>query len=686
MSVTFLPQPLREIIDWLQRHRRLSSMSAFAAIGALLIVASTYYAYDVPTDFNQAYNFQITEAIAKSFCYCTRYHPTVVFPSASSTNGILYYVGAAFYAMTGSMDTSVLGVVAVGTALLVIALFCLAPWLILVAALLFVIWPTQDATFLSFLGELWALGFALLGIWLLRAVEVRSGWLALFRSNQFRLAVLCFGLSMESKLIAVAATGTIPLAIFYEKFALDTRSRPTLSAVLRTLGAGAACFAGSAICLFLVVSFSVAHSLRAPFAVGQMAQAVASFVGDMFVGHGAALVQAHDSLGGFASGISQIPIAVILLVVAAAVALLYENPGYVVFIVTTLGLCGTLLAIDPRYTVIPFDLIVYLGAMAAYKLRLRVSIIPAAFAVALAVTVLTRTPFYGTLLARGASTGLNLSTNAVDTAAGPYAHPYVYSQELVRDLRQHRYVLTSGWWQMPEISSRYGLTFYDRMAIENAGLWNQDSVLLFDRYNHDWPETSRAANCGFVIDVDGPLVLCRPRPDVPLDFLAPGAPSASSGRGVIVDLDHYSWSATRGIRAVSGASPGVVQYAYRGDGTADSDERVTLEMPVQAGKTYVFSALVDPSGIHETSGTNGQFDLFIDTPDARSTYAISYYPVGPPTRYATDAWTCPPGVTRVELGLQLTDTVVRKGGVVRFSLPRLTVVESQGSQHTARKV
>lgn len=651
----------------------------FAAIGIWLVAAAHHYAAEMPFEFNEAYNFQIVRSLTSSFCYCTVFQPTIVFPIGGSTNGLVYYVGALFFAATHhDVSATIVGTATVGMAFLLASLWVLEPWLVGVAALLLLSWRQQDASFLLFQGEIWAVAFTVLGVVSLRRIGRQPSLASVLRSKEFILAALCFGLAMESKLVAIAATAPIPFAIFYRKFADWGEGGSARRALALATAACGACFFASLLALLLLIEFSVLHSVRNPAGVSQGVRTFAGFIVDMFVGHGQLAVQASDSTNGLIAAIAALPLSVLVLLLVALIAMLWENPGYVPFALATLALCATLLPADQRYAVISFDLTILLGALAVKNLLVRLArrmhwrvVFVNAGAAALAVVVVfacnnaTRARFFGDTLDARAAAGLTLASNTVDLSVGPYRSPYIYSPKLVEALENERYVLASSWWQMPEISSRYGLVLYDRMALVNAHLWARQPALLFDTYNRGWPITSRGANCATTIFVDGPIVLCRMRKDVPLDYQADGfvAPPLTE----TAPLGRQRWRVTPGLHPYeSGGDSSGGSFEYHGTGAPDT-QAATLDVGVRPGRVYVFSAWVDPSAV-----VNGEVDLFIDTPSGNSTYSISYIPGQAPSRYLTEPWLCPAGVTRVMLGVQIVRTTVAMGRAWRFSDPVLT--------------
>jgi len=118
-----------------------------------------------------------------------------------------------------------------------------------------------------------------------------------------------------------------------------------------------------------------------------------------------------------------------------------------------------------------------------------------------------------------------------------------YSPEMVAALKAHAHVFIAGILALPQVDASWNLVFYDRTSVENANLWGQDNVLLFDVAQ--FPKTTVADNCGSVIRTDGDLVLCNARKDVPLGYI-PVPPPA--GKMSVIDLADRSWTVTSGFQ------------------------------------------------------------------------------------------------------------------------------------------
>ncbi len=127
-----------------------------------------------------------------------------------------------------------------------------------------------------------------------------------------------------------------------------------------------------------------------------------------------------------------------------------------------------------------------------------------------------------------------------------------------------------------------------------------------------------------------------------------------------------SWAVTSGMHIVP-AQGGSVAYVYRGTGAPSANESAVLMVDVTPGRTYSFSAVVDPSQI-----VRGQFALFIDEAAGNATYLWFFGHAGKAGRYATALWVCPPGVRQVLLGMQILSATVKKDGRLTFSHPVLS--------------
>ncbi|MDE2481730.1 MAG: hypothetical protein KGN02_06035 [bacterium] len=499
--------------------KRSNVVATFALVAALVLVFSiAQIVAHRPINGDEAYNMQIAKSLATDFCYCTRYHPIRVFPVEESSNGVMQYVAATFFATLKRPDLVKLGTVIAAMLLLCAAVFALDAWLVLLTAALFVLWPVFTYVAVSVYGEMWAAAFVVLGVVALRRCDLAAPLALLVRSRAMLLAILCFGLAIESKLIAVIAVLPIVWAELYGRLdALPTRNR-----IARATAVTAAVGGGTFAVLFSLIAFSVLHSTRS-FSIGTAATTFVGFIGDMILqGRG----QAAPLLSGAVTFFQTFTSAGVLVLIAAAFALLiYVNRGYVLFAAVTLAWCLHYGG-NERHDFISLFVALMLAGEAAHRLLVRESrarTIAFARLASLTSAVLVLVVVGIALLAR--------DTVDAPAAVQRFAHVhrliqvadgrYHYTPALVAALRRYRYVATSGWWQFPELSLRENLEFYDRTNPANADLPRDQVVLFIDRENHLAPSTTVQANCGPIVYTEGPLVICKPNPRVPLAYQPP---------------------------------------------------------------------------------------------------------------------------------------------------------------------
>ena len=506
---------LREQMRAVPTSRWATLGRAFCLAVGLSLVATVNHFADYPhIAFNDAWNLEIAQSLSSDFCYCKTYSPRRVFPAEESSNGPLQYVGAFFFKVgNNNPDIAMTGTATVGTLLIVVALFILEPWLVILAAILFLAWPAFDNLSFLFLGEIWAIGFALLGIGLLRRTALPGNLLKLLWTSNFILACVCFGLAMESKFLSIGAIAPIVFALAYQKLARPGLW-PTVLNLIRAAVVSAMTTLGGLVVLVLAIAFSVAHSTRS-FDVHAMTQASVAFMSFMLStgqiqSEALTLANLLDRIAHFSSAL-----VVVFFFVSSAV-LIYRNWTYLVPVAVVLAMWLKVGA-DENHIVIAFYLIIVLGALESEALvrrlaterGLSVANVNAVLA-ALVLIVIWRT----------IPTPIHIfritpeDRHTVATSLGAYH----YTPMLAKMLRGQKYVATSGWWEFPELSIREGLRFYDRTSPSTALLPKDQVALLFDKGNKLSPITSVESNCGRIIYEEGPMVLCHARADHDLDF------------------------------------------------------------------------------------------------------------------------------------------------------------------------
>ena len=646
----------------------IGSVNTFASISTLALsiivaIVTCYlvarFALQTPMSFDTAASLEVAKSIGTNFSYEEIYIPRHVYDPVLTTGGPLLYVGGIAYALTHNIDTALVAGAVSSMVVLLVGLMLLRPWFSVIALVLLFIWPSYSYLSTSFLGELWAAGAVLIGLAAMERITATLTPSNLVSDKRIWLAAAFFGVAIASKLIMAFAILPVAFASAYDQLAPRSWDQIARN-LMRSLAVAIVVSVMAGVVFFLQVAFAVLHTVRSLEGLVAAPGIFLNFITD-YTGTGTSTP--GFELFGHLSGVAQLANfrshLVLLLIVVAGIVLVISKPSYGLLVLVTsilwLGY-GSGPGQWERRMLPMFLIILALGlremlrlvAQVASRRRLPAPVFEICLVGIIALIVLIANPVIGATADHRAD---KQRRYAVEVTGG---HQYHYGTGLIMKLREQPYVLTSGWYgQFPAISDFWNVQFYDRMAPENAQLRNQDAALLFDSNYHDWPVTSQSGNCASVIYVDGPLVLCRVRKDVPLAY-QPAASILPSG-----------WNLTGDMYRASGGPHGATDYEYVGTGVPDN-ELATRIVPVHPGDVYVFSAWVDPSKI-----VDGEFDLVIDPPDGRSSYAVVFDPVGSPSRYSTAPWLCPPGVTHVMLGMQLVRTTVANGEKLKFSEPTL---------------
>lgn len=471
---------------------RFSGASALferaVGIAAVLYLLLLVYALGRSTgiDFDSAYNLEVAQSLARHFVYAQTYQPASIYPAAITSNGPMQYVAALIVLITHNAAVAATLTACAGTLLFASGLYRLRLWLALMPLAFFLKWTLFATLSSHFLGEIWAAGFLVHGI----------AWL---RKDALGWAALAFAGAIATKLLCIALVPLILLA-----WALPRRA-PVPAATI---------FALSVAGFILQFAFSVLHSNG--WAIGGVAPLLSSFVAR------------HLSLGESAQAVP----------LQQMTRQLTQSPG--LLFVSIVGLAGAVLtpATIPllaatayllvargfsQRELMPFFLaIATLGTLELAQFVERTRnvrrLAPALVAcfIALVVVFPTQLPWPFPLAASS-----DALTYEVQTATGRF----LVSPAFIDAIRKQRYVLTSGWWQLPDLSVNWGFTFYDRTWPGAASFPRAQTALLFDRTNPDYPITKVQQNCGHILAIDGPLVLCRPASSVPYAFQPPATPS-----------------------------------------------------------------------------------------------------------------------------------------------------------------
>lgn len=513
------------------RSRRATAI--FAVVGLAVVLLVLRYSTYPYIDHDAAEGLMVSQQIGERFCYCFMYEPMFVFPPGESVNGIPQYVAGLFFAISHNPDIASVGTATAGMALLVLALLIFEPWLAIATGVLLLIWPRFFLVAIVFSGEVWALAFILLGVAALRRT-LRCVDLSAKFSPSYIWPLLCFGFAIEAKLLASITLFPLIFAIAYQELRKKSQPaagilRPLLRAILVTGGSVIGAFA----VLALFIAFSVGHSIGHWHDFALMGSRFLQFISAMIsMGKGQA-TQAFtiwQQSGRFDSP------TVIVLLLLASIVLIVSNWTYAVLVVSTLAFWLHFGGTVERHFLIAIYVVIVVGAatfgemIRDFSLRRGWNPLwPQAAAGCLGLigvallTMLFGTTFAGPEAARPAAGGADRA-HVVLTSQGPF----IYDIKFIEAIRKNQFVVTSGFWNYPEMALREHLHLYDRNATENKWLPVAKTALLFDVGNHTPPATSIRGNCGAILARDGPLVLCRIRRDAPINYLAPAEYSSSS--------------------------------------------------------------------------------------------------------------------------------------------------------------
>lgn len=675
-----------------QGTARLAPLAILAGCALIAIATCWFVAYltlgqDLGLD--AARFLGVARSIGTTFSYEQLNFPATVFDPNITIGGPMMYIAGAAFALTHNIEAAFVAGTVSGTLVVLVGLALMRRSFVVLPAVFLLIWPFYYVVSTTFYGEIWSAGALLIGLWAMEQIQAPLTPRGLINDRRIWLACICFGVAVASKLLIGFAVFAVVFAVVYDQQAARGWNAIARNA-LRALVTDVTVCAASGAVFFVGVAFAVITTVRSVAGVADVPTAFVHYLGLNF--GDAASTYASSGLAAEVSSFSSHP--VLLLAGLAAVILLATRPSYALLVIITGGL-WLVDDVSERRLVPMFLIILALGLREALRLAGSVAAElqwPAMGAQSLLVAVVIA---FVLLADHGVAPALPApdpqQKYAVDLVDGRFAE-YHYAPRLVSVLRGHPYVLTDGWWRLPEITDFWGQEFYDRMAPENAHLWDEDAVLLFDRDNTSWPPTTVAENCGQIIYTDGPLVVCRPRNDRALDYQASAPPFPPGVEVRNVSFETAQWDTTTNMHAALSGPRGSRDYEYTGTGTSDDVESAILTVPVYPGRTYVFSAWVDPTKLTTAAvGDVGEFDLLIDTTDNRSTYAGVFSPVGPPARYSTSAWVCPEGVTRVNLVMQSIHTVIPRGQRLKFAEPVLSYAQDlhpvhEGAHRSIRRV
>jgi hypothetical protein len=637
------------------------------AIAILTCFLVTVFTLRAPISRDSASGVQWAESIGTTFSFQNTEVPHLVYPPYLSNGGPLMYAGGLGFALTHDIDGALVAGDLLAAVVLLIGLMLLRPWFSAIPLVALFVWPIFAYVSHAFLAEIWATGLVVLGLALFERLQAIPTIPRLFADRRTWLVFLIFSLATWSKMVASLAIFGIIFATVYERWAARAWGLIVLNA-LRSLAVTVVACSIIGTLFFLEFGFAIVHTVRSVAGARAVPSMFRGLIDGMFglanIGQASSARAFLGTFGRFGGqiGDQRSTHQLIIVILIAAAVLVLSKPSYalLVFIAGALYLH---FGFDEREVLPVYFVILVLGIREIVRIVGRVAErrhLPAPLFEALSMAAVLLFLCLGNPVmgAPAADPGRRYGVNVWNG----YEH---YSPEMVAALKAHAHVFIAGILALPQVDASWNLVFYDRTSVENANLWGQDNVLLFDVAQ--FPKTTVADNCGSVIRTDGDLVLCNARKDVPLGYI-PVPPPA--GKMSVIDLADRSWTVTSGFQTALAGPHGSKDYEYVGTGGQLSDPRslsaVALTVPVQPGTTYVFSAWVDPSNL------SGDDRIGLNIFTAAGAIAGSSWPVGPPTRYSAVPWLCPPGINQVTLAMGLNFAVIPAGQKVRFSEPKLT--------------
>lgn len=631
------------------------------AIAVLTCITVVVLTLSIRVSKDEMTALEWARSIGTSFSYHDWEIPYSIYPSIASNGGPLMYVGGLGYAITHDIDGALVAGTLSGAIVLLIGLMLMRSWLSVLPLTLVFAWPMFAYSSTVFLAEIWAAGTALVGLAFLERMKLRLGPSTFFREPRLWWALFFFSLAIWSKMVVCFAVFGLIFATVYDQLAprdfwqIVRNTLRSLAITVLACGIVGALF-------FLEFGFAIVHTVRSvdgALAVPAMFKAL--LTGMFGLATMGQAVHRDDSVMGHLLSVDH---GIAVLTIATAIVLLISRPSYAILI----GLAATIwlhFSLDERELLPTLVIILALGLREVPILigrRFPGMNFSAPGVKALAIGLWLLYVFVGS---HGSKLlGFDPQRRYGANLSNGYVH---YDRALIEALKQHEYVFTVAPYVLPEIKGFWNLTFYDRRADQNAHLWNRDVVMLFDK-NQFPPD-----NCGSTLLVEGDIVLCAARKDVPLSDQHITLPA---GTAKTINLSKRPWNLGAAFFQGSGGPHGSTDYEFVGTGaastTSESQIAVRLIVDVVPGKWYVFSSWVDPSKL----GEGAAFDLYFFTAEGGTAGGGQpiigrFWPDGPPSRYTAPPWHCPPGVHQVQLGLGTNFAPIPKGQKIRFSEPEL---------------
>lgn len=494
----------------------MSKTKSFYLLGYLLIgfvgMNVFFVAYVQPIGFDDSFNLQIAKSLANNFIYQSTYYPRYIYDYRITTNGIIQYLAAFDIKLFGDR----LGLAFTLTLIAVSSLAaCLRySWKAFVASVVLLIsYPSFSILMTVFFGEIATLGFLMLGAHFTRR-QAESSELSSGNPLNIGGSVICYGLAISTKLIAAVALPFILFGLFYTSRHFERNL--FYSAMKKTVSI----YILSIIVLILLFYISLLHSQFFLEVPGQNSLNV--FVSTpgllRFIEHHfwQQSVATSDMLGFSAFSVPWL----LPLFLASLILLIHSSRGWIPFAIIA---------------------VILLAKSGMNERRLFLFIVPGLLFAADYIFIKTNKFIKGNekiyiLIFKNASSILALSIWIGALGMGLYSTSFsLFKPKLsfIKDIsvtslmnkdsfvirkpgidvvkvikEENSPVLTSGWWQFPDLQIFSDISFYDRMDVNvEKYLKGSPLLLLFDPTNKSWPETSTQL-CSRVVIETPEHVLC----------------------------------------------------------------------------------------------------------------------------------------------------------------------------------
>jgi hypothetical protein len=502
---------------------QLSTARVHVALGLIVAlgfsVLSAWTAFTSPlAGFDSAYNLQVTESLRTNFIYSSKYHPLILNPEIT-TNGLVQYLTAIFINVLGER-------IGLSVALGLFSFTMLASVLMysrtafLFVSLLFMGWRMMFQLSTQFLGEIFSLAMLILMVSVLKRIGADSST-KIKQETMIALAGIFLALAAQTKLLAGVVGLLIVFGLLIRPKELGKKSiNASSKTFLKLAGWASFSFVG-----FYV--FSYTHSVI--FASMQSIEVDSSNL-LMFV-------LQHIYQGVVQGAQPQVPfdylesaVVMISMLITASSLLLNRSWSWLPLVLIAFSYMFTSGANERR--VFLFIAVIFILAVGEAKFKRsqsglvlvrrdwRTKSIEKFLLLTLFVLVFLQLIF-STYGKSGPISMFSANFDRVEKLSYSLGQKYLVPneyQEIVRLIGDAPGpILTSGWYQFPEIQLWSGKVFFDRMDSGTPDLLgpHQRMFLLFSPKILAWPTTPMEL-CGEVIYSSIDLTFCEFNSEFPL--------------------------------------------------------------------------------------------------------------------------------------------------------------------------